>query len=112
MLHCTRRVSSPCSSNSRWHQVRAKNPRVSQRGSMSTTNAPSSPAGVNRIGLRLRRATASDGRSERSVRSRRRNAGPAQRTVEPTGLLQLLDMLDPEISIADKLGARKAELTV
>jgi hypothetical protein len=39
-LHCTSRVSSPCASNSCWHQARAKNPRSSLTGWRSMTNAP------------------------------------------------------------------------
>src|ERR1700741_5569155 len=53
MLHCTRRVWSPCAPNSSSHQDRANSPRSSMRGSMSTTYAPGSPVSLNTIAASL-----------------------------------------------------------
>src|SRR5262245_17624663 len=49
MLVCATRASKPCSSNSRMQKARAKKPRSSPRGSMSTTKAPARGVEVNRM---------------------------------------------------------------
>src|SRR6267143_1713165 len=111
MLHCASSAAKPRSSNSRRHHVRAKKPRMSRCGSSSTMNAPSRPVGEKIIGTPTRRV------NERPCSHYRCDAGACLRCVHPIQppqvasqappLLQLLNVLDAEEAVPEKLVARQ-----